>query len=311
MSEEIKDVTPDSGGELYSVDDIADAFADEVSAELGEEQAAEAPVEEQAEEQMAEQPAEVPEYPMPEGWEQAMWDGMAPEVRGAVHKLVSGHAERVSAHERAMREAAAQHAAVIEKANADAASLLEFMQEVTMGDFSGIDWKALESDPATYLQLQRAYENRMAAIQSLKEQWGARSRTSAEARAKEYQDSLRAELATAIPKVKALMGAGFTADGFRNELKSYLEKAGVPAAAIGAMSKSYEMELATKAMLFDRFQSAREAAAAKVASAPAVQAPRGAVPADGGDKLKQARANLSRNPDSNDAAASLFEALLS
>ena len=89
-----------------------------------------------------------------------------------------------------------------------------------------------------------------------------------------------------------------------------LQENGVPREAIGMMSKGYELELATKAMLYDRGLDARRAAAAKVAEAPKVQTPHGAASADGdGARLKAARAALNKNPNSTEALAALFAAM--
>jgi hypothetical protein len=70
------------------------------------------------------------------------------------------------------------------------------------------------------------------------------------------------------------------------------------------------LELATKAMLYDKSFEARQAAAAKVAEAPKVQSPNGSG-ADNGDgaRLKAARAHLNKNPNSTEALAALFAAM--
>jgi hypothetical protein len=121
---------------------------------------------------------------------------------------------------------------------------------------------------------------------------------------------MRNELAAVLPKVKALMGAGYTGETYRAELAQYLEKSGVPVEAIGSITKGYELELATKAMLWDRQQSVRDAASAKMASAPKVQSPRGGDSMDGGDRLKKAMARLDRNPNDPDAAVEAFYAVI-
>ncbi len=310
MSEEIKE-TVESGdsGELYDVGDIADVFMAGEEAAMNEEPAAEEASAEQGE-QPAESVPDVPEYPMPEGWEKAMWDGAAPELRGKVDSMVKAHAEALSAKEKAMQEAAAQHREQVMKANAEMQTSLGIMRRVVEGEFAGINWAELaKSDPALYVDLQAQYQQRMSAIQQMQKNVAAQSAQIAQMQAAEAQKAIESELASTLPRVRALVGADYTGESFRNELVAYLQKSGVPMAAVGAMSKGYELELATKAMLYDKFQSAREAAAAKVASAPAVQVPRGAAPVDGGDKLKQARARLDRNPNDLDAIAGLFEAM--
>lgn len=306
MSEELTEMTADTGSDVYDVHDAASLFEEEVSAELGEEQGA--PVAEAS--AAAEPEQEMPEYPMPEGWEEAMWQGIAPDVRGKVDGMVKAHAEVLAAKEKAMREAEAQHKEQAMKANAEMQTSLNIMRAVVEGEFRNIDWAGLaKTDPAMYVELQQQYQQRMAAIQQMQRSVAEQSAQLAQKQAAEAQAAMQNELAAVLPKVKALMGAGYSGESYRAELTQYLEKSGVPFEVIGMISKGYELELATKAMLWDKQQAAREAAAAKVASAPAVQAPRGAASDSGGDRLKQARARLERNPDSVDAIAALFEAM--
>ena len=306
MSEELKEVVSDTSGEVYDVDDAAGLFEEEVSAELDGEQgepATEEPV-------VAEEAQDVPEYPMPEGWEEAMWQGATPELRGKVDSMVKAHADALAVKEKAMREAEAKHRAEVMKANSEMQNSLNIMRSVVEGEFRNVDWKELaKSDPALYVELQQQYQQRMGAIQQMQMNVARQSEQLAQAQAAEAQAEMQTELATVLPKVKALMGAGYNGEKYRAELAQYLEKSGVPMEAIGNITKGYELELATKAMLWDRQQAAREAAAAKVASAPAVQTPRGGVSDNGGDKLKHARARVERNPNDVDAIAALFEAM--
>lgn len=306
MSEELKEVVSDTGGDVYDVNDAASLFEDEVNAELGGEQGepvAEEPV-------VAEEVQDAPEYPMPEGWEEAMWQGATPELRGKVDSMVKAHADALAVKEKAMREAEAKHRAEVMKANSEMQNSLNIMRSVVEGEFRNVDWKELaKSDPALYVELQQQYQQRMGAIQQMQKNVAQQSEQVAQAQVAEAQAEMQTELATVLPKVKALMGAGYNGEKYRAELAQYLEKSGVPSVAINSITKGYELELATKAMLWDKQQAAREAAAAKVASAPAVQTPRGGVSDNGGDKLKNARARVERNPNDVDAIAALFEAM--
>ena len=99
MSEELKDVladTGDVGGDVYDVHDAASLFEEEVSAELGEGQGE--PVTEEP--TTAEPEQEMSEYPMPEGWEEAMWQGATHEVRGKIDSMVKSHAEALAVKEK-------------------------------------------------------------------------------------------------------------------------------------------------------------------------------------------------------------------
>jgi hypothetical protein len=251
------------------------------------------------------------DYPMPDGWEDAMWQGMAPELRGKVDGMVKAHADAMAAKEKAMQEAAAQHREQAMKANAEMQTSLGIMRSVVEGEFAGIDWAGLaKSDPALYVDLQSQYQQRMGAIQQMQKSVAAQSAQLAQAQAAEAQEAMKAELAASLPRVKALVGAGYTGETFRTELAAYLEKSGVPVENINLMSRGYELELATKAMLYDRHLEARKAAAAKVAEAPKVQSPSGSAAADGdGARLKAARAHLNKNPNSTEALAALFAAM--
>ena len=85
----------DSG--VYDVDAIVDMLggsgedAGEVDAKDDAESMSEADADDGAEDSSdvevtsEAQPEESPEVPMPEGWDDAMWQGLAPEVRSAVH----------------------------------------------------------------------------------------------------------------------------------------------------------------------------------------------------------------------------------
>lgn len=310
VSTESFDSTESDG--LYGTDAV-DAFEALYDGGEDEEQGTPEPAparEENEPEKVAEEPEPQVEYPMPEGWEQAMWDSATVELRGKVDSMVKAYAEAMAAKEKAMQDAEAQHREHTMKANAELQTSLGIMRRVVEGEFAGIDWNGLaKSDPALYVDLQNQYQQRMGAIQQMQQNVAAQSAQLAQAQAAEAQKAMQAELAASLPRVKALVGAGFDGNTFRSDLVGYLEKAGVPREAIGMMSKGYELELATKAMLYDKSLEARKAAAAKVAEAPKVQTPRGAGSADDGDALAKARARLSRNPNSFEAQVKLFEAM--
>lgn len=250
---------------------------------------------------------ELVDLPMPEGWEKAMWDGMTAEARSKVDGLVKAHAEALSAKVREMQDVQKQVQATIAKANADAQRVMDFVREVTQGEFGGMDWNALQADPETFVRVQKAYLERQNAIRQIQEQMAQQAQAIAQAQAAEARQLMQAEFDAALPKVQALVGEGFERKAFGAQLRAYLEGAGVPAEALGMMSRGYELELATKAMLYDKLQSAREAAAAKVASAPAVQAPRGSVQTESGDVRGQRLRALQKNPRSTDAIAALLK----
>ena len=268
------------------------------------------PVEDEGQSDEESPKVEAPEYPMPDGWEEAMWQGAPVELRGKVDSMVKAHAEALSAKEKAMQDAAARHLQEQTRANAEMQTSLNLIRQVTEGEFVNVDWNALaHENPALYVEAQQLYNQRMQAIQQMQARVQAHAQQLAQVRAQEFKAAMDADFAATLPKIQALVGNGFEKKAFGQELAAYLGKAGVPREHIGNITRGYELELATKAMLFDKYLEARQAATAKVAEAPKVQAPHGAKSADDGDRLKSARARLIKNPDSTEALAALFAAM--
>lgn len=308
----------DTGG-VYDVDSIADLLVGEDGGEDAEEQyegegvdnEADAVTEEPAEGEAEEDPHPdtVPGVPMPEGWEDAMWQGLSPEVRSAVHAREQAHAQamaQVQAEQQAAKQKQEQFAIA---ANAQLQQALATMKQIVEGEYSGVDWNSLaQSDPATYIKLQQAYNARMGAIQRIQQGVAQQVKQYEAARAQDAQKSIAAEFAQVQPEIKALIGAGFDGKTFAADMAQYMASQGCPAQVINGLSKGYEVKLIAKAMLFDKMMANRAAAAKKVAEAPKVQAPRGAVPADN-SRAAKARALLTKNPDSTDALAAVFEAM--
>ena len=55
-------------------------------------------------------------------------------------------------------------------ANAQLQQALATMKQIVEGEYSGVDWNGLaQSDPATYIKLQQAYNARMGAIQRIQQ----------------------------------------------------------------------------------------------------------------------------------------------
>lgn len=254
-------------------------------------------------------PAEPAEVPMPEGFNADTWGKLAPDARSAVHAMAETHAQ-VMAQER--------QTVLNERADRDnqinaAATLLgqanQLIEAIVNAEYSGIDWQALsEQNPSEYIRLAREVQKRTDAVQAL----GARIRQTAQAveakRAQEYQQALSAEYQTVEPKIRALIGDGYDGKTYTAEVYQYMKDAGVPDKAINSLSKGYELELVTKAMLYDKMEKARAAAEKKVAEAPKVQAPSGVK--DGTASVqKQAFARFYKNPNSTDALAAALAAM--
>lgn len=254
-------------------------------------------------------PTEPAEVPMPEGFNADTWGKLAPDARSAVHAMAEAHAQAIAQERQTV---------LTERADRDnqinaAASLLgqanQLIEAIVNAEYSGVDWQALsEQNPTEYIRMAREVQKRTDAVRAL----GARIQQTAQAieakRAQEYQQNLSAEYQTVEPKIRALIGDGYDGKTYTAEVYQYLKDAGVPDKAINGLSKGYELELVTKAMLYDRMGKARAAAAQKVADAPKVQAPSG-VKDDTVSVQKQAFAHFRKNPNSTDALAAALAAM--
>lgn len=303
-------------GALYDADEIADAFlaAGKDDAPAAEpEPAQEAPAEAQAGDAPAEgdAPQEAPEPVMPEGWEEALWQAATPEMRAKVAEQAQAHVAAIAAEKKAMADLRARQEAFAVQANAQLQQALTTMQQVIEGEFRQVDWNGLAaSDPASYVQLQRMYADRMNAVQGIQQGIARQVQAMQQQRAQEEAQRLHTEFDAVLPEIKAMVGAGFEGKKFAADVADYMQKAGFPAEAINGINRGHELKTVVKAMLYDRLASQRAKAAVKVAEAPKVTAPRGtAKDSSGNDRLKKAMAFLNKNPNSTDAIAAVFEQL--
>lgn len=305
-------------GALYDSDEIADAFlsagkedAPAVEPEPAQDAPAEAQADAPAESAETDAPQEAPEPVMPEGWEEALWQAATPEMRAKVAEQAQAHAAAMAAEKKAMADLRARQEAFAVQANAQLQQALTTMQQVIEGEFRQVDWNGLAaSDPASYVQLQRMYADRMNAVQQIQQGIARQVQAVQQQRAAEEQQRLHNEFDQVLPEIKALVGAGFEGKKFAGEIAEYLAKQGFPAESINGISRGYELKTVAKAMLYDRLASQRAKAAVKVAEAPKVTAPRGsAKDSSGNDRLKKAMAFLNKNPNSTDAIAAVFEQL--
>ena len=315
---------PEPEGAMYDTSEIADAFlgvgkgsddADSAETEKAAQAGAEAPQNASEGEVSADASADAepaaPEPVMPEGWEDAMWGGLAPEVRAKVAEQVTAHAAQLAAERKAMADLKAQQEQFAMQSSAQLQQALSTMQQVIEGEFRQVDWNGLAaSDPAAYVQLQRMYNDRMGAVQQIQQNIAAQVQAMNAQRAQDEARRVRDEYDAVLPEIKALVGAGFEGKKFAVEVADYLLKQGFPAEAVNHITRGYELKTAAKAMLWDRLAAQRAKAAVKVAEAPKVSQPRGtAKDATGSDRLKKAMAFLAKNPNSTDAAAAVFENL--
>lgn len=254
-------------------------------------------------------PTEPAEVPMPEGFNADTWGKLAPDARSAVHTMAEAHAQAIAQERQAVLNERAARDNQINAAAALLGQANQLIDELAKAEYAGIDWQALsKQNPSEYIRMAREVQKRTDAVQAL----GARIRQTAQAveakRAQEYQQALSAEYQTVEPKIRALIGDGYDGKTYTAEVYKYMKDAGVPDKAINSLSKGYELELVTKAMLYDKMAKARAAAAKKVAEAPKVQAPSG-VKDDTASVQKQAFARFYKNPNSTDALAAALAAM--
>lgn len=254
-------------------------------------------------------PTEPAEVPMPEGFSADTWGKLAPDARSAVHAMAEAHAQAMAQERQTVLNERADRDNQINAAAALLGQANQLIDELVKAEYAGIDWQALsEQNPSEYIRMAREVQKRTDAVQAL----GARIRQTAQdveaKRAQEYQQSLSAEYQTVEPKIRALIGDGYDGKTYTAEVYKYMKDAGVPDKAINSLSKGYELELVTKAMLYDKMAKARAAAAKKVAEAPKVQAPSG-VKDDTASLQKQSFARFYKNPNSTDALAAALAAM--
>ncbi len=322
MSEELKELGGaagvDAGSDegVYEVDDIVEMFSDgegETDTENSQAEAVDAGSD--AEDQEPSEPNEddqetAPDVPMPEGWEDTVWQGLTPEARNAVHAREQAHAQAMVKAEQEKQVVLQQREQFAIAANAQIQQALATMKQIVEGEYGGVDWNGLaQSDPATYIKLQQAYNARMGAIQRVQQGLAQATKQYEAQRAQEAQKAMAAEFAQVQPEIKALIGAGFDSKTFASDVARYMQEQGCPAEVINGLTRGYEVKLIAKAMLYDKLMTQRASAAKKIAEAPKVQAPRGAVSADN-SRAAKARALLNKNPNSTDALASLLEATM-
>ena len=305
---------------LDSVDDIVSALNGEDNPSAGDNPGEAAPKQDDRPDDAGQagsdegdgQPAattEPAEVPMPEGFNADTWGKLTPDARSAVHAMAEAHAQAITQERQTVLNERADRDNQVNAAAALLGQANQLIDELVKAEYAGIDWQALsEQNPSEYIRMAREVQKRTDAVQAL----GARIRQTAQAveakRAQEYQQALSAEYQTVEPKIHALIGDGYDGKAYTAEVYKYMKDAGVPDKAINSLSKGYELELVTKAMLYDRMAKARATAAKKVAEAPKVQTPSG-VKDDTASVQKQAFARFYKNPNSTDALAAALAAM--
>lgn len=226
MNEEIKELGGAAGADagsdegVYDVDGIVDMFADDEGESDTENSQTEdvdgdSEIDASAEEQEPSEPNEddqepAPDVPMPEGFEEAVWQGLTPEAREAVNAREQAHAQAMVRAEQEKQTVLQQREQFAIAANAQIQQALATMKQIVEGEYGGVDWNGLaQSDPATYIKLQQAYNARVGAIQRVQQGVAQATKQYEAQRAQEARKAMASEFAQVQPEIKALIGAGF------------------------------------------------------------------------------------------------------
>lgn len=305
-------------GALYDDDDIARRLEgdtdDDDEAEGDEQPAGEdagteaaAPDAEEAGDDTGEG-EETTAIPMPEGWEEAVWKDLPDVAKQAVQAREQAHALAMSRKAQEYMALQGQRDQLAVEANAQIQSALASLQAVVAADYQGVNWEQLaQTDPGTYVRLQRGFQQRMALHQTIQRRLAAATQQYNQQKAAELQQHMQGQFSSVEPELRAMYGAGYDPKGFAQEMATYMRGQGVPENVVNGLTNGYELKLVAKAMLYDKMQSHRAEAAKKVTQAPQVQTPRGPVMTKGNERAARARALLNRNPGSTEALAAVLE----
>jgi hypothetical protein len=215
----------------------------------------------------------------PEGWSDAAkgeWANLPDTLRAEI-------TQREAAYGEALAREAQNTAAALQRGDKYIQDGSRVLQEAMTAaklaieaDFAGIDWNKLQmTDPATYLQLDAQLKQRRSDVSRLVEAHNAFQQQQMANFQQHVAAQINSETANVLPKIKAIVGAAYEPKAFVKDVTAYLQGIGAPDDHINNISHGYMLEMATKAMLYDKQASAREAALKKVAAAPKVQTARG------------------------------------
>lgn len=261
------------------------------------------------------QAGQVPEpaadFPMPEGWEDAQWQTLSPELRKVVNAREQAHAQALVEERKQAADARQNRDAYLGRANQILESAKKLVGQIMEGEFAGVDWNQLaQQDPSTYGVLRQQYDARMQAVQAIQQEIARTEQAYRQQRQFESAGAMKNELSQVEPRLRAMFGAGWDAKQFSQDAAAYLQNAGFSPQAINGITRGCELELVAKAMAWDKAAGARAAAQQKLAEAPAVQAPRGSAQRDeAGAAYQRAKKILHSNPRSTEALADVFSSM--
>ena len=311
----------------FALPDEGEIREPETNPNLGQQQTQDDEPAEVVEDQPQEQDAPDPYAEAPEFWSKerkALYAKITdPDVRKAIHEQ---EAEGRAAVSKKMEEAAHEKKSAAEK-------LVEYERQheqlanwwrdtgpklasAFRSKWEGVNWAELaENNPAEYVKQQEAYKQDVALIQQAAQQNEQAQQAAAKRAEKALSDAKRAEYEKLAAKLPEHFGKPEVAQKTYDELAEYLAKNGVPADRIPNIYESYVVEVALKAMLYDKAQAARASATTQAQPTTATQTPRRIAPGASqktgqpkqSEAYRQARERLNNGaPLSPEDAALLF-----
>lgn len=266
----------------------------------------------------------------PEFWsaeDKAAWNTIPPALRPMLKKIET---ERVAYVNQQKTEAAKIRQEALEEAK-QATSVVEQNAKwwtengpqffKAFGDkWAQVDWvKEAEENPARCQQLRVQKEHEEGLLRAAHERAQRDIETANKNAAARFEETRRAEHEKVAAKHPEFFGTPERADKTYKELSQYLLDGGIPAEVIGKIHEAPIIEMALKAMRFDRAQKqASSVAKPGAANTPAARTPLrvapgpGSQPANrGGERARQAseRIRSGRSIDSIEEAAALANSL--
>lgn len=266
----------------------------------------------------------------PEFWsaeDKAAWNTIPPALRPMLKKIET---ERVAYVNQQKTEAAKIRQEALEEAKQATGVVEQGAKWWTengpqffkaFGDkWAQVDWvKEAEENPARCQQLRVQKEHEEGLLRAAHERAQRDIETANKNAAARFEETRRAEHEKVAAKHPEFFGTPERADKTYKELSQYLLDGGIPAEVIGKIHEAPIIEMALKAMRFDRAQKqASSVAKPGAANTPAARTPLrvapgpGSQPANrGGERARQAseRIRSGRSIDSIEEAAALANSL--
>lgn len=188
-------------------------------------------------------------------------------------------------------------------------ALVPQLQKAAASKWSTVDWQSLaKSDPARYVELQAEYHAEMSRLATANAEHRRLKEADDKARAEQFREFVAGQERLLVEKMPVLKDPE-KAKAVKQEISKYLSENGFTEQEIGGVADHRAVNLAWKAMQYDKAVAAKKAAIQKAAPAKPVQRPGVARPArTDADRVAEASNRLKKTGRVDDAAAA-FKAL--